>query len=98
MVNYAYKLWGYDFMSMIECENWNWNINTIWDNGHAYGLCQMNDRYHKDIPAEYFTSWQTQIEYCYQKRSNWTVFYWPDRIIKGKKCYEYVKDRFTYIE
>lgn len=98
MVQYAYKLWWYDFVAMIECENGNWNIKAVWDSGNAFWLCQMNRIYHKDIPSEYFTSWQTQIEYCYQKRTKGTVFYWPNRIIKWVKCYEYVKDRFTFIE
>ena len=98
IVNYAYKLWGYDFMAVLECENGSYDLKAIGDGWHSFSLCQVNDRYHKDIPAEYYTTWQVQVEYCYQKRKSWTVFYWPSRIIKWKKCSEYVKDRFTFIE
>lgn len=102
MVQYAYKLGGYDFVAMIECENGNWNPSVkvrdrVW---YAYWLCQLNDRYHKSIleNTDYKTNRARQIEECYTKYQNWTPFYWRNRIIKGEKCYEYVKDRFTYIE
>lgn len=93
IIQRAYKKWWLEFVLMLECENGNWDIKARWDNGHAYGLCQINDRYHK-IPEEYFNSWEYQLEYCYQKRSTWTPFYWPNRKIKGKKCKDYVIDRF----
>ena len=84
---------------MLECENWNRDVHARGDGGDAYGLCQMNKRYHKDIPVGYYEwVWQVQLEYCYQKRSTHTVFYWPTRIIKWMKCKDYVKDRFTYTE
>ena len=83
---------------MLECENGTYRLDSIGDNGHAHGLCQMNDRFHKDIPTEYSTNWVVAVEYCYQKWKQHVAFYWPSRIIKGKKCYEYVKDRFTFIE
>ena len=95
-VQYAYKLWGMDFVKLIECENGNRNINAIWDSWKAFWLCQMNTNYHK-LPAEYKTSWVVQIEYCYKKRKSWTKFYWPSRIVKGKKCSSYVSNRF-YLE
>lgn len=60
---------------MIECENGNWDIHAVGDSGHARGLCQIHDRYHKDVPADYNTSWQVQVEYCYQKWSSGTKFY-----------------------
>lgn len=93
MVQRAYNLWGLEFVALIECENWNWNPFAVWDWGHAYWLCQMNNIYHK-IPQEYYDDWGYQIEYCYQKYSSGTRFYWPTRVIKGQKCREYVKDRF----
>ena len=97
IVNYAWKLWGWDFVAVLECEA-SYGLNQLWDNGHAHGICQINDRFHKDIPAEYTTNWVVAVEYCYQKWKSWVPFYWPSRMIKGQKCYEYVKDRFTYIE
>jgi len=97
IVNYAYKLWWYNFVAVLECENWSYDIKARGDSWHAYWLCQMNDRYHK-IPKEYFDSWQVQVEYCFQKRKQWTKFYGPWRIIKWKKCSEYVKSRFTFTE
>ena len=98
-VQYAYKLWGMELVSIMECENGNRDVNAIWDNGHAFGLCQMNERFHK-IPEEYFGNRRVQVEYCYQKRKSWTTFYWPDRIIKGtnQRCKNYVKSRFTITE
>ena len=94
MVAYAYKLWWMDFVKLIECENWNWNIKAVWDSGKAFWLCQMNTNYHR-LPTEYKTNWVVQVEYCYKKRKSWTKFYGPQRIIKWKKCYDYVSDRFT---
>ena len=88
-----------ELVSIMECENGNRDVNAIWDNGHAFGLCQMNERFHK-IPEEYFGNRRVQVEYCYQKRKSWTTFYWPDRIIKGtnQRCKNYVKSRFTITE
>ena len=98
-VQYAYKLWWFEFVRMIECENGNWDWFAKWDGGDAYWLCQMNKRYHKDIPQEYYDGvWQVQLEYCYQKWKWWTKFYWPSRIVKWVRCSEYVKDRFTFTE
>jgi len=97
IIQRAYEKWWLDFVIMIECENWNWDIKAKWDGGHSYGLCQMNDRWHK-IPEEYFNSWEYQIEYCYGKWKGWTKFYWPDRIINGRKCKDLVKDRFIINE
>ena len=96
-MNYAWKLWGWDFVAVLECEA-SYGLNQLWDNGHAHGICQVNDLYHKDIPAEYTTNWVVAVEYCYQKRSSWTKFYWPSRKIKWVRCSEYVKNRFTYVE
>ena len=92
-VQYAYKLWGIDFVTMLECENGNWDIKAVWDSWKAYWLCQMNTNYHK-LPEWYKDTWQIQIEYCYQKWSTWTRFYWPTRIIKWQRCNNYVLDRF----
>jgi len=98
IVNYAYKLWGYDFMAVLECENGSYDLKAVWDWGHAYSLCQVNDRYHKDIPSEFTTNRVVAVEYCYQKWKWGTVFYWPSRKIKWVRCSEYVKSRFTFIE
>lgn len=98
IVNYAWKLWGYDFVAVLECENGSYKLDSIGDNGHAFWLCQANDIYQKDIPADYTTNWVVAVEYCYQKWKWGTRFYGPNRMIKWQKCYEYVKDRFTYIE
>ena len=98
-VQYAYKLWWFDFVRMIECENWNRDLFAKWDGGDAFGLCQMNKRYHKNIPQDYYNwVWQVQIEYCYEKWKWWTKFYWPKRWVEWKRCNEYVKDRFTFVE
>lgn len=93
MVQYAYELWGIDFVKTIECENGNWNIWVVWDGGKAFGLCQINVNYHR-LPEWYKTDWKIQVEFCYEKWKWGTKFYWPSRIIKGKKCANYVSDRF----
>lgn len=100
IVTYAYRLGGYDFMAVLECENGTYDLTRKGDNWHAHGLCQINDLYHKDIPADYETNWVVAVEYCYQKRKENVPFYGPTRPIKGTNtpCYEYVKDRFTYLE
>lgn len=96
-VNYAYKLWGMDLVTTMECENWNWDIKAVWDGWHAFGLCQMNDYYH-NIPTEYFNDWIVQVEYCAKKRAWWTLFYWPWRIVKWQRCADYVKNRFIFLK
>ena len=98
MVAYAYKLWWMDFVKLIECENWQRRIDRkVRDRkGYAYWLCQINEWYHK-IPEEYLTNWVVAVEYCYKKWKQWTPFYWPSRIVKWKKCANYVSDRF-YLE
>ena len=93
IVNRAYELWGIDFVLMLECENGNRNPKAVWDGGHSYGLCQMNNRWH-NIPSEYYNDWKFQLEYCYKKWNTWTKFYWPSRNIHGTKCSTYVRDRF----
>ena len=98
IVTYAYKLWWYDFLAVLECENGSYDLKAVWDWGHSFSLCQVNNLYHKDIPSDFTTNWVVAVEYCYQKWKNHTVFYWPNRIIKGQKCYDYVRDRFTFVE
>lgn len=93
LIRYAYSIGWLDFVKLIECENGQWNYKARGDNGHAHGLCQMSDLYHK-IPKEYYSDAYFQIDYCFAKRKSWTRFYWPSRIIKWKKCYNYVSDRF----
>ena len=92
MVQKAYELWWLDFVLMIECESW-FNPKARWDSWRAFGLCQINNRRHK-IPNEYLNNWEYQIDYCYQKWSTWTKFYWPNRRINGQICKNYVKSRF----
>lgn len=92
-MQYAYKLGWMDFVKLIECENWNRDINAIWDSGKAFWLCQMNTNYHK-LPKDYKTNWVVQVETCYKKRKHGTKFYWPNRVIRWVKCSTYVSDRF----
>lgn len=96
VVNYAYKLWGMDFVLMLECENGSYRLDATSDRWRSRGLCMVNNRWHKDIPWNYTTSWVVAVEYCYQKWSNHTKFYWPNRKIKWMKCKDYVKNRFRF--
>jgi len=93
MVQRAYDLWGLDFVIMIECESW-FNPKARWDSWRAYGLCQMNNRWHK-VTDLYKNSWEEQIRVCYEKWKGWTKFYGPQRKIKGQLCKDYVLDRFV---
>ena len=93
MVQRAYELGWMDFVLMIECESW-FNPKARWDSWRAYGLCQMNNRWH-NVSDEYKNSWEVQIDTCYQKRKGWTKFYGPNRKIKGQTCKNYVLDRFV---
>lgn len=93
MTQRAYDLWWMDFVIMIECESW-FNPKARWDSWRAYGLCQLNNRWH-NVSEEYKNSWEIQIDTCYQKWIGWTKFYWPNRIIKWVKCKDYVLDRFV---
>ena len=95
IVQYAYQLWGMNLITMMECENGNRDIKIRGDGGYSVGICQIHTRYHR-LPAEYYTSRQTQVELCNQKRKNWTKFYWPSRIVQGQKCSDFAKKRFYF--
>lgn len=94
IVRYAYQLGWYDFLAVLECENGSYRLDSVGDSGHAHGLCQMNDRYHKDIPEDYTTNRVVAVEYCYSKWKQGTKYYGPERIIKWQRCSDYVKNRF----
>lgn len=95
MVQRAYELGWIDFVAMIECENGNRDINAV-SSTHDYWLCQLNYKYNKEfIKSDEFQDWDKQLEYCYNKWvANPKLWYWPSRIIKWKKCKDYVLDRF----
>ena len=93
IVQRAFDLWWMDFVTMIECESW-FNPKARWDSWRVYGLCQLNNRWHK-VSDEYKNSWEIQIDTCYQKRKGWTKFYGPQRKISGQLCKDYVLDRFV---
>ena len=93
IVQRAYDLWWMEFVTMIECESW-FNPNARWDSWRAYGLCQLNNRWHK-VSDEYKNSWEEQLRVCYEKWKGWTKFYWPTRKINGQLCKDYVLDRFV---
>ena len=98
VVSYAYELGGLDFVLVFECENWTYDMNRLGDHGHAHGLCQINDHFHKNIPAEYFTDWKFAVEYCYQKWKSGTPFYGPTTrrtSTKWMMCKDYVLNRFV---
>lgn len=96
IVNYAYKLWGMDFVLMLECENGSYRLDATSDRWRSRWLCMVNNRWHKDTPSEYTTSWVVAVEYCYQKWKGWTKFYGPQRKIKGQTCSNYVRNRFRF--
>ena len=97
-INETYKLWWIDLVVLFECEWHDRDISIKWDWWHAWWLCQMNDLYH-NIPDQYYTDRRFQIEYCFEKRQWWTLFYWPDRAdgVNWEKCMSYAKRNF-YLE
>ena len=97
-VNYAYEIWGIDFVKLIECENGTWDPNKI-SKTHDHWLCQLNYKYNKNfINSSDFSDPYKQLDYCYEKyKVNPKLRYWPSRKIKGKKCTDYVSDRFDII-
>ena len=96
-IKYAFEVWGYNLVALMECENWTWGLTRRWDHWLAYGLWQVQLYRFKQIDRERFlTDWKYQIEQVRELRKNWVPFYGPTRIIKGKKCYEYVENRFLY--
>ena len=94
-VNYAYEIWGIDFVKMIECENGRWDPNRVSET-HDHWLCQLHYSYNKKfINSPEFKDPYKQLDYCYEKyKTNPNLRYWPDRKINGKKCADYVDDRF----
>lgn len=97
MVAEAYDLWGLDFVSLIECENGLRNPKAVWDGGKSFWLCQLNIRRHGEPLEEERNNRTYQISVCYQKRKWGTKFYWPQRLIWGKRCWKVVKDRFYFL-
>ena len=97
MVAEAYDLWGLEFVSLIECENGLWNPKAVWDGGMSFWLCQLNIRRHWEPLEEERNDRTYQISVCYQKRKWGTKFYWPQRLIWGKRCWEIAKKRFYFL-
>lgn len=97
MVAEAYDLWGLEFVSLIECENGLRNPKAIWDGGMSFWLCQLNIRRHGEPLEEERNDRTYQLSVCYQKRKGWTKFYWPQRLIWGKRCSEVAKKRFYFL-
>ena len=97
IVQEAYQLGGLDFVSLIECENGQWLTWVVGDWGKAYGLCQLNTRRHKEPLAPEWKDWRNQLSICYSKRKWGTKFYWPSRLIWGKRCGEVAKKRFYFM-
>jgi len=94
-VNYAYELWGIDFVKLIECENGRWDPKRV-SKTHDHWLCQLHYSYNKKfIDSPEFKDPYKQLDYCYEKyKTNPELRYWPDRKINGEKCSDYVDDRF----
>lgn len=97
IVQEAYQLGGLDFVSLIECENGLPNPKAVWDGGMSFWLCQLNIRRHGEPLEEERNNWRNQLSTCYSKRKWGTKFYWPQRLIGGRKCWEAVKKRFYFL-
>lgn len=93
----AYQLGGLDFLAILECENGLRDPKRVGDGGDAHWLCQLNTRRHKEPLSPERNDRRFQLSVCYQKRKAGTKFYWPQRLIWGKKCWEVVKERFYFL-
>lgn len=93
----AYRLWGLEFLTVLECENGSRDPTARGDWGKAYGLCQLNTRRHKEPLAPEWKDRTYQLSICYQKRRAGTKFYGPQRKIRGKSCSEVAKKRFYFL-
>lgn len=96
--NYAYEIWWIDFVKLIECENGRRDPNRVSET-RDHWLCQLNYKYNKKfINSPDFSDPYKQLDYCYKKyKANPKLRYWPNRKINGKKCSDYVSDRFDII-
>lgn len=72
IIKYASEISGnnLDFIATLEAENGLWEVNRISgknkNGSHDYGLCQLNDFYHKSfISSPEFKDYKKQIKYCY---------------------------------
>ena len=97
-VNYAYHLWWIEFVKLIECENGRWDPNRV-SKTNDRGLCQLNYKFNKKfINSPDFADPYKQLDYCYEKyKINPNLRYWPKRKIEGKKCSDYVSNRFSIL-
>ena len=98
-VNYAYNLWWIDFVKLIECENGR-RDPTVVSSTRDYWLCQLNYRYNKKfINSPDFADPYKQLDYCYEKfKINPKLRYWPTRKVRGRKCIDYVSNRFDTVQ
>lgn len=96
IVQKAYDLWGIDFVALIECENGNRDPKATWDYGKSHWLCMLNTRWHKEPLSPSWNDWHNQLSICYSKWKWGTKFYWPQRLIWGKRCSELAKKRFYF--
>ena len=97
IVQEAYQLGGLDFVSLIECENGQWLTGAVGDYGKSHWLCMLNTRWHKEPLSPSWNDWRNQISVCFEKWKSGTKFYWPQRLIWGKRCWKVVKDRFYFL-
>ena len=106
MVQYAYNIWGFDLVKLIECENGTRDpfrqsgVISNWKREPSYWLCQIHKRHHPEVinDTNFWNDWKVQIQYCKQGQDEWRPFYWPTRIVNGNKCYIAVESRFTFTE
>lgn len=104
MANYAYKIGWENLLYLVSCENWWWDIDlqskvmANWNREESYWLCQISKNYYSDIVNDkrFFTDWKRQLDECWKLRKQWTLFYWPERIINWVPCYVYMEKFIEY--
>lgn len=104
-VQYAYDIWGMDLVTLIECENANWdmyrqsNVVKNWKREQSYWFCQISRVYHPEIVDTkiFWADPYWQLDRCNELMRWGTVFYGRDRKVKWMKCSSYVLDRFSIV-
>lgn len=97
IVQEAYQIGGLDFVSLIECENGQWLTGAVGDYGKSHWLRMINTHWHKEPLSPDWNDWHNQLAVCFEKWKSGTKFYWPQRLIWGKRCGEVAKKRFYFM-
>ena len=106
-VQYAYEIWWMDLVTILECENWTWDmyrqssVVKNWKREESYWFCQIHRPSQPDIVDNplFRSDYKWQLDRCKEIRdrelNDWRIrFYAQKRKIKWVLCPKYVESRF----